>query len=120
MCINKNEGTEDRIIRGILALVAFLIAFYMTDGALQITLYFVFALFAMTAIVGYCGVYSLFGISTRHDSKPSEEKKEILAPVLKKEKTVLEEAEEVNSKPTVKKTAPQKKVVNKAKPKKKK
>jgi hypothetical protein len=60
----KNEGTIDRIIRVILALVFFEAAFYMLSGLWQVIFYVLGFISLITALTGFCAIYKIFGWST--------------------------------------------------------
>lgn len=62
--MNKNEGTTDRALRGVLAVVAAAVAAFVAQGAVQIVLWVVAAILAVTAVVGFCPLYRLIGVST--------------------------------------------------------
>lgn len=67
----RNEGSLDRIIRLILAGVFFLLAFFWLGGIGQIASYVLAAVMLITAIVGFCPLYKILGISTlRAGAKP--------------------------------------------------
>lgn len=64
MKMKKNEGKTDRIIRigtGFLALSAGIFYF---SGPVRIAAITVGLIGLITGAVGYCGLYSIFGIST--------------------------------------------------------
>ena len=61
--MKKNENNTDRIIRGVVA-VAAAIGAVLTSGALPIVLCVVAAIMAVTAVAGFCPLYTLFGINT--------------------------------------------------------
>jgi len=69
MC-HKNEGGFDRIVRVILALVFFWLAWYRLTEAWQIVFYVLSALMIITVLSGYCCLYQLLGISTKKTAKP--------------------------------------------------
>jgi hypothetical protein len=65
--MKQNVGTVDRIIRGILA--AIIVVLYFTNaitGVWATVLLVIAAFLLLTAIVGYCLLYSLLGIHTGH------------------------------------------------------
>lgn len=62
--INQNEGTFDRVIRVIVGSVALLAAFFWLSGTLQVVAYIVGAIALVTGLIGFCGIYAIFGIST--------------------------------------------------------
>jgi hypothetical protein len=63
--MKKNIGTVDRILRVIVALVVgVLIALKVVSGTLMIVLGLIAIIFLITSAIGFCGLYTLFGIST--------------------------------------------------------
>jgi amino acid transporter len=63
--IKTNVGLLDRLIRLILASVLFYLGLFVYSGsAVGIGLIVVSVLLAVTAAVGFCGLYSLLGIRT--------------------------------------------------------
>jgi hypothetical protein len=62
--MKKNESTTDRIIRAVIGLVLLAVAYYDLSGVLSIIAYIVGAAAIVTATIGYCGLYTLLGIST--------------------------------------------------------
>ena len=70
MCVTKNMGTADRIIRAALALsVAGLFFTGRISGTVALVLSVFAVVFLFTSLVGSCPGYALLGISTR--GKPS-------------------------------------------------
>jgi hypothetical protein len=65
----KNEGVIDRLIRVILAEVFFLLAWFWFGGIVQIVLYILGFMMLITAIMGFCGLYKIFGINTNKNNK---------------------------------------------------
>jgi len=64
--MTKNVGNADKIIRIILAVVAAILAFVVGAGSVGgIVLLVVAAVLLVTALVGFCPLYRLFGMSTR-------------------------------------------------------
>lgn len=61
--MSTNESNVDRIVRGLIAVVA-LIAGIAAGGGFGIVLYVVAAIMAVTAAVGFCPIYKLVGINT--------------------------------------------------------
>ena len=62
----RNEGNIDRIVRGVVAVVAAVIAIAVGPGTVGgIILWVVAAIMSVTAISGMCPIYRLLGISTR-------------------------------------------------------
>lgn len=65
----KNEGLLDRLIRIILAEVFFLLAWFWFGGAVQIILYALGLVMAVTASLGFCGLYKIFNFSTNKSER---------------------------------------------------
>ncbi len=64
--MTKNVGNADKIIRILLAVVAAILAFVVGAGSVGgIVLLVVAAVLLVTALVGFCPLYRLFGMSTR-------------------------------------------------------
>ncbi len=59
-----NEGTTDRILRVTLGLAAILAGSFWLSGLAQIILVGVGIVALGTGAVGFCGLYTLFGINT--------------------------------------------------------
>ena len=63
--MKKNMGNNDRIIRVIIALaIGALFYFEIIDGTLGYILIILAAIFLLTSFVGFCPLYSPFGINT--------------------------------------------------------
>ena len=61
----KNESSIDRIVRLIIAVVAIAIAFAVgASTVLGIILFVVAAIMVVTAAVGFCPLYRIFGVRT--------------------------------------------------------
>ena len=62
--MGKNTGTADRVIRLVIAALA---AYFATSatGAMVVVLWAVAAIMVLTAAVGFCPIWKIFGISTR-------------------------------------------------------
>lgn len=63
--MKKNIGTADKIIR--LLLAALVVVLYFTGiitGTLGVVLLIVAGILVITVFTGFCGLYTLFGIST--------------------------------------------------------
>jgi hypothetical protein len=61
-----NEGNLDRVARGVIAVVAAIVAIAVGAGTVGgIVLWVVAAIMAVTAISGMCPIYRVLGISTR-------------------------------------------------------
>ncbi|MBK9474850.1 MAG: DUF2892 domain-containing protein [Tetrasphaera sp.] len=61
--MGKNVGNPDRIVRLVIAVLA-VVGALNTAGALSIVLWLVAAIMAVTAVVGFCPLYRLFGMNT--------------------------------------------------------
>ncbi len=61
--MKRNEGTWDRIIRAVVGL-ALLAASFAAAGALKIVMIIVGAVAVITALTGFCLLYTLLGIDT--------------------------------------------------------
>lgn len=59
-----NTSFNDRIMRLVLAILFFLIAFFWVSGAWEFLFYFLGAVLLMTVLTGICRIYKIFGIST--------------------------------------------------------
>lgn len=62
--MKTNEGTTDRIVRLVLAAVFFLLAFTVVGGVWVYVAAGLGAVMLLTAAIGFCPLYALFGIST--------------------------------------------------------
>jgi hypothetical protein len=63
--MKANEGTVDRIIRAVVGVAALLGAFVMGAGSVAFVLLVVVgAVLLVTAAVGFCPLYRVFGINT--------------------------------------------------------
>jgi hypothetical protein len=63
--MTTNVGTFDRVLRIALAIVLSVLYFTGTvQGTVGVVLLILGGMLLLTAIVGACGLYSLFGIST--------------------------------------------------------
>lgn len=63
--MKKNIGMTDRIIRLIIAaIIAILYATEVISGTIGIVLLIIAAILIFTSIFSFCGLYTLFGIST--------------------------------------------------------
>lgn len=61
--MNTNESAADRIVRIVIAVIAAVVA-WKTAGVVSVIAWVVAAIMALTAIVGFCPLYRIFGIST--------------------------------------------------------
>jgi hypothetical protein len=63
--MKKNMGTADRVLRLIVAIL--FITFFVTEnitGTLGIVLIALAVVFVLTSFIGFCPLYTLFGITT--------------------------------------------------------
>jgi len=68
--LTKNVGTADRVIRIVVSLgLAF--GAYNSAGVLAIVLWVLAAVVMATALIGWCWLYALLGLSTCGDCKTS-------------------------------------------------
>ena len=67
--IKKNEGFLDRLIRVALAEIFFILAWFWFGGITQIILYVLGLTMIVTAGMGFCGLYKIFGFSTDKNEK---------------------------------------------------
>ena len=66
--LTKNVGTVDRVIRiGVTLGLAF--GAYKSEGALAIVLWVFAAVLLLTALIGWCWLYALLGLSTCAECK---------------------------------------------------
>jgi hypothetical protein len=64
--VSSNVSSIDRIIRLVIAAVAVVVAFAVgASSPLGIVLFVVAAVMVVTAVVGFCPLYRLFGLSTK-------------------------------------------------------
>ena len=70
--MTRNEGNIDRLARGVVAIIALILAFAVGIGSVGgVILALVAVVMAVTAAVGFCALYKLLGISTdRHTAAP--------------------------------------------------
>jgi hypothetical protein len=59
-----NEGTIDRAIRGVVGAILLVVGLVVVKGTLGIVLDVLGGILLVTGIVGFCPLYTLFGIST--------------------------------------------------------
>jgi len=59
-----NEGTTDRIIRVIIGSLVLVAGYFWLVGTAQIVAYVIGATALITGLVGFCGLYAIFGVST--------------------------------------------------------
>jgi len=62
--LKKNENIYDRVIRIIIALVLFYVAYFQVSGTTQIVLYMIAFVSLITGLLGYCYLYSVLKFST--------------------------------------------------------
>jgi hypothetical protein len=75
--MKKNIGVADRIIRILIAIVIAVLFFMeFITGTLGIILLIVAGVFLITSMMGFCGLYKIFGIRTCPAKAPKEEAKE--------------------------------------------
>ncbi len=68
--MKKNMGNVDRIVR--LLIVAVIAVLYFTNvisGTLALILGIVAVIFALTSVVSFCPLYTIFGLRTRPKSE---------------------------------------------------
>jgi hypothetical protein len=63
--MKQNEGTVDRVLRITVGFIALYAGYSSLNGLAQTIAYVVAAIALITGIIGFCGLYSLLGISTR-------------------------------------------------------
>lgn len=68
-CPAKNEGTADRLIRFVIAVALFSIAYARLVGIAQVIVAVIGAAILFTSIFGYCHLYTLLGITTSKSRK---------------------------------------------------
>jgi len=71
MCplLRQNVGSIDRLIRMTAGVIALLVGTTMPSGAVQTIIQVVGIVALATGAFGYCGLYSLLGISTLQKKK---------------------------------------------------
>lgn len=60
--MKKNESKTDRIVRFVIAVVLFIIAYYLPSGFWSAIFYIVAVILLLTAAFGYCPLYQMLGI----------------------------------------------------------
>lgn len=80
MNITKNVGLLDRFVRCVLAALFFIGAYFWTAGVVAVVLYVFASVMFITSLFRFCGLYTIFGISTCsvHEKKLSVAKKSML------------------------------------------
>lgn len=66
----QNEGALDRVIRLVLGIGVGVAVFTVLTGVWQIVAAIVAAILLLTAVIGFCPIYAVFRISTRHKALP--------------------------------------------------
>ena len=70
--MKQNMGTADRFIRIVISIgLAFLSTKHIINGAMSIVVLAVAIIFLVTALIGNCPLYSIFGIKTCSPKKTS-------------------------------------------------
>lgn len=66
MKIKKNVGTTDKIVRYVISVLMVIggVFFLETNLALSIGLFVFAVVLTITALVSFCGLYTVFGVST--------------------------------------------------------
>ena len=59
-----NEGTVDRVVRGVAGVILLVVGLVLVKGAIGIALDVLGAILLVTGFVGFCPLYTLFHIST--------------------------------------------------------
>jgi hypothetical protein len=62
--MTKNEGTLDRVIRGVAGILVMISGYLWLSGIWAIVLYVVGLALIVTAAIGYCHLYKLMGWNT--------------------------------------------------------
>lgn len=62
--LKKNEGPIDRSIRIVAGLTIALLAYTSLSGTAQLIAYILSVILIITGAIGFCGLYTLFGINT--------------------------------------------------------
>jgi len=60
----KNESDLDRLLRVLAATLLFVAGYFLLWGVFSIIAYVFAAIFLLTAITGFCGMYKLLGWDT--------------------------------------------------------
>ena len=63
--LKQNESSVDRIIRVVVGIVSLSVGYLFLTGIVQMVIYIIGLVSLVTGIVGFCGLYALFGISTK-------------------------------------------------------
>lgn len=78
--LKKNENIYDRVIRFMIAIVLFYLAYFKADGAVQIVLYVLALVSLVTSLTGYCYLYTILKVSTlkeKSEKKIEDTEKEL-------------------------------------------
>lgn len=67
--MKKNEGTIDRVVRGIVGIVILYLSYAKFSGGVAVLGYIVGLVAIITALTGFCYLYTLLGINTDKNSK---------------------------------------------------
>jgi len=67
--MKKNEGGLDRGVRVVLAAILFFLGTVVLTGIGSIVASILGVVMFITAITGFCGVYTLLGINTKSEEK---------------------------------------------------
>jgi uncharacterized membrane protein len=63
-----NEGTIDRVIRAVAGIALLVIGVMLVKGAFGVVLDVLGAILLITGVMGFCPLYTLFGINTASKS----------------------------------------------------
>jgi hypothetical protein len=66
MKFKQNEGMRDKALRALVALILAVVSYTNLEGTARIVVLVIAAILLFTAITGYCALYSLLGINTKH------------------------------------------------------
>jgi len=102
----KNIGKTDRIIRVILGLSLMILSVLIGSGILGFVVALFGIVFFVTGVVGWCGLYTLVGFSSKGQGVDKITRNDI-------KRAVREHKVEVEKKPVVKKSVAKKKVEKK-------
>jgi len=64
MNIKPNEGMPDRILRALVAVLLWVLAYFWVSGVWTIVFGVLGAILLFTAITGFCGLYTILKINT--------------------------------------------------------
>jgi len=74
MKIIKNEGVVDRMIRVILSMIFFLLAFFWLAGITKVIFYILAMVVLLTAVTGFCALYKILKINTNKNTEKKTSK----------------------------------------------